>query len=92
MKKRIIHFFVLSCRKATGLIEKRLYFKLSALEKIQLRWHLTLCDACTIYTKQSGLLHKLLSKHEHDHTHAPHLPEDTTQDLKERIIRKLEKE
>lgn len=92
MKKRIIHFFVLSCRKATGLIEKSTYFKLSALEKIQLRWHLTLCDACTTYKKQSGLLHDLLTKHEHDHTQAPPLPEDTTVDLKERITRKLEKE
>ena len=90
MKKRIIHFFVLSCRKATGLIEKSIYFKLSALERLQLRWHLTLCDACTIYKKQSGLLHELLHQHEHNHTHAPKLPEDTTQDLKEKIIRKLE--
>ncbi|HEY0611945.1 MAG TPA: hypothetical protein VGD35_19870 [Chitinophaga sp.] len=91
MKKRIIHFFVLSCKKATGLIEKSIYFKLSALERMQLRWHLTLCDACTIYKKQSGLLHELLTKHEHDHTQAPPLPEDTTQDLKDRIIRDLEK-
>ena len=89
MKKRIIHFFVLSCRKATGLIEKSIYFKLSALERLQLRWHLTLCDACTIYKKQSGLLHDLLHQHEHDHTQAPKLPEDTTQDLKEKIIKKL---
>jgi hypothetical protein len=91
MKKRIIHFFVLSCRKASGLIEKGIYFKLSALERIQLRWHLMLCDACTTYKKQSGLLHELLMKHEHDHTQAPPLPEDTTQDLKDRIIRDLEK-
>jgi hypothetical protein len=91
MKKRIIHFFVLSCRKATGLIEKNIYFKLSAMERLQLRWHLMLCDACTTYKKQSGLLHDLLHKHEHDHHHAPRLPEDNTEDLKERIIRKLEK-
>ncbi|WP_298732264.1 hypothetical protein [uncultured Chitinophaga sp.] len=90
MKKRIIHFFVLSCKKASGLIEKNLYFKLSLPERIQLRWHLTLCDACSTYKKQSGLLHDLLSRHEHDHTQAPPLPEDATQELKEKIIRKLE--
>lgn len=48
----------LSCLKATGLIEKKLHFRLSFREKMQLKAHKMMCEACTRYEKQSEFLEK----------------------------------
>lgn len=61
MYKRVIHLFVLSCEKATFLIEKQLHTSLSPLEKLQLRVHLSLCKYCTAYKVKAIFLHKLLA-------------------------------
>lgn len=60
MYKRIIHLFVLSCEKATFLIEKRLHTSLSPVEKLQLRVHLSLCEYCKAYKDKAIFLDKLL--------------------------------
>jgi hypothetical protein len=88
--KQLMHLVVLSCRKATELIEKNIYFKLSLIEKIQLRMHMLLCDACTKYKKQSWLLHKILKHFEHDHQ-AGNLPADSSvEELKKKISNQLD--
>jgi len=61
--KKIMQLIMLSCNKATELIEKKLLTKLSFREKVQLKMHQSLCDACTAYEKQSKLMDELLSKH-----------------------------
>ena len=61
MYKDFIHIFVLSCTKATYLLEKKLHRKLNFIEKIQLRIHLSLCTNCTDYNKKAELL-DLLTK------------------------------
>ena len=48
----------LSCLKATEFIEKKLHFKLSFTEKLQLTLHKMMCSACTNYEKQSILIEK----------------------------------
>lgn len=53
---------VLSCKKATELIEKKSFIKLNPREKIQLSLHKSLCDACTAYEKQSKKIDELLQK------------------------------
>jgi hypothetical protein len=58
--KKIMHILFLSCIKATELIEKKLHFKLSFAEKIQLKLHKMMCDACTKYEKQSDVIDKAL--------------------------------
>lgn len=58
--KALIHFFVLSCLKATLLIEKRNVLPLSFIQRIQLKLHLRICDKCTTYEKQSVLIDTLL--------------------------------
>lgn len=58
--KRIMHFFLLSCRKATALIEKKSVTSLSLKEKIGLGMHKRICDACNAYEKQSKTLDTLL--------------------------------
>lgn len=86
--RKLMHILMLSCRKATGLIEKRSLVGLSWKEKVQLRLHKSMCDACTAYEKQSRLLDKFL----HKHLHAPegsNIPLIENNDLKERIAAKF---
>ena len=56
--KKIMHFLFLSCLKATELIEKKFHYKLSFKERLQLKLHKTMCDACSNYEKQSHALEK----------------------------------
>jgi len=60
--KKIMHILFLSCLKATELIEKKFHFKLSIKEKLQLKMHKMMCEACTKYDKQSSLLERGISK------------------------------
>lgn len=65
--KKLMYLLMLSCRKATELMEKRSLIGLSWTETIQLRMHKSMCDACSTYEKQSKILDKLLHKHIHFH-------------------------
>lgn len=62
MMKRIMGFLMLSCKKATELIEKRQVKPLSAIEKIQLDAHLSMCKACHAYEDQSVQIDQLWEK------------------------------
>jgi hypothetical protein len=53
---------MLSCRKATELIEKKLLIKLSFKENVQLQLHKSMCSACTAYEKQSKKMDELFHK------------------------------
>jgi hypothetical protein len=59
--KKLMHRLFLSCLKATELIEKRLHFKLSRKEKLQLKVHKMMCSACSNYEKQSIFIEKGIS-------------------------------
>ncbi len=78
---------MLSCRKATMLIEKKLLVKLTFKEKVQLTMHKTMCDACTAYEQQSKELDNILHKHLTDHEGENNVIKNS--DLKKRIISKL---
>ncbi|MFO7830189.1 MAG: hypothetical protein R6V23_16320 [Bacteroidales bacterium] len=56
--KKLMHFLFLSCLKASEIIEKKFHFKLSFIERLQLKLHKMMCSACTLYEKQSTLLEK----------------------------------
>lgn len=62
MYKDIIHFFVLSCHKATYLMEKRMHTKLTLIERIQIRMHLSLCGYCKEYEKDAVIIDKAIRK------------------------------
>ena len=62
--KKVMHILFLSCLKATELLEKKLYFKLSNREKLQLSMHKSMCKACTNYQKQNILIEKAIAKQE----------------------------
>jgi len=84
--KNLMNILFLSCLKATELIEKKLLFKLSFSERVRLKMHKAMCDACTMYEKQSNVLDKALSDSEHKDEIAIDLS-----DFKKEIITKLEK-
>lgn len=58
--KKLMNIIVLSCRKATLLIEKSHNEPLSFIDKAQLSMHLKICDKCSGYQKQSLLIEKIL--------------------------------
>ncbi len=58
---KLMHKLFLSCLKATELIEKKLHFKLSIRERLQLRTHKMMCNACSNYEKQSIIIEKGIS-------------------------------
>lgn len=82
--KRIMHKLFLSCLKATELIEKKIHFRLSTKEKMQLKMHKAMCSACSSYEKQSVFLEKGISFHK-----IPEYSPEDLQELKVEINRKL---
>lgn len=82
-----MNILFLSCLKATALIEKKLHFKLSFKESIQLKMHKIMCRACTHYEKQSTTLEKGIAQ---SLQNTPASEIDTTQ-LKVSIHEKLSK-
>ena len=86
MMNNIMHFLFLSCLKATELIEKKLHFELTVKGKIQLQLHKMMCDACSMYEKQSKIIEEGIKKHMHG---VPSEKGDTEK-LKEQIKIKLQ--
>ena len=54
--KKLMNKLMLSCRKASELIEKKTAFRLTRIETIQLFMHTRMCDACQLYYKQSKFI------------------------------------
>ena len=79
---------MLSCKKATELVEKRIVEGLSSKEKVQLKMHNSMCDACRSYEKQSIIMDEAVKQYANGHHHNNlKLPSDS----KEEIIKSLEK-
>lgn len=86
MMKRIMHILFLSCLKATEMIEKKLHFRLSWRENLQLEMHKMMCNACTMYEKHSHIIDESLAKQEHLRLHHINLDQ-----FKKSLIEKLPK-
>ena len=86
--KKLMNYLMLSCKKATELIEKRSILILSWKENIQLKVHTKMCDTCTNYQKQSKEIDVILEKYVHDEKDMPLLE---NKQLKESILYSLEK-
>lgn len=62
MLKKLMNALILSCKKATELVEKKQVTGLSFFEGFRLSTHLLLCRACRSYEKQSLLLDKIFER------------------------------
>lgn len=61
--KKIKHLLFLSCLRATELIEKKINFELSYKEKLQLKLHINMCNACETYQKQNTIIENSIAQH-----------------------------
>ncbi len=52
--------FLLSCKEASKLISEGMDRRLSVAERITLRLHVGICDACTRFTSQVQFLRRAL--------------------------------
>lgn len=89
---RLMNFLMLSCRKATELMEKKTHTELGPIENIQLFMHKQMCDGCRLYEKQSQIIDHLLRKK----STPPDAPDKAIQktlseEVKYRIVKELEK-
>lgn len=58
-----MNLFMISCNKATFLIEKSHTDALRCTEKLSLRIHTFMCEACAQYYIQSNSIEKTLHRH-----------------------------
>lgn len=82
--KKLMHLLFLSCLKATGLIEKKIYFRLTLKQKIQLKAHKTICSACSNYEKQSIFMDQALR-----HSHKPNESSADLSEFKKETLTKI---
>ncbi len=76
-----MHFLNISCKKATYLVSKKEEGKLSWLEKVQLRGHLTICSLCRRFEIQTGWIGK--------HARQAHIEATLSVESKEKIQKAL---
>lgn len=53
----------LSCKEASRLISEEMDRRLSLTERIALRLHVRICDACTRFTRQVAFLRRALQRY-----------------------------
>ena len=88
--KKLMNILMLSCKKASGLIEKKLHFPLSPIQKMQLFMHTSMCDTCKKYQKQSLELDSILRGHiQFDSQSKYSSSEKLSTNVKNQIISKL---
>jgi len=84
MMKKLMQMMFLSCLKATEFIEKKLNYRLSFKERLQLRVHTSMCKACSEYEKQSKLIEEVILQSE-----VRKIETKEIQDIKDSIIKKI---
>ena len=52
----------LTCKEATELVSQRLDRRLSLWERVKLRLHLLICDACTNFVRQSAFIRRAVRR------------------------------
>ncbi len=79
---------MLSCKRASALIDKKIEVKLSWKENMQLAMHTSVCGACNAYEKQSKLIDKILHSHIHSDSET-NFTVIENKELQKQIISKL---
>lgn len=62
----LLDTLMVSCRKASELIERRELRPLGVLERMKLRFHLRICDGCKTYERQSARIDNWLERQRDD--------------------------
>jgi hypothetical protein len=86
--KKIIY----NCKQATFLIEKKMMGRITFREHIELRIHLFGCSVCTLYGKQSRMIHTMVQQLFRDSQPGQiRLDDDFKKELQDRIEAELNK-
>jgi hypothetical protein len=88
--QRLLTILLLSCKKATELIDKKMLVKLSFRENVMLHIHNSVCDFCRQYEKQSHLIDEILSEHLQK-SDPEQVPQVVNKELKDKIFTRLNK-
>lgn len=91
MKNKLMIKMMLSCEKATELIEKKHHKNLSFNEQFQLKLHTSMCNACKSYEKQSKVIESALNMLSKEEATSNKIDENQVKSLEKKIIDKLEK-
>jgi hypothetical protein len=78
----------ITCKEASFLINKQQETKISVTEKLKLKMHLLVCDACTLFNKQVNQITGLLKT---KHTIVKTLPKNRKQIIKQTLQKEIEK-
>ncbi len=81
----VMNAMMMSCVKATSLMELKEQVPLSFIKNMQLRIHIMLCSGCRNYMKQSKIIDELLDK-----KFSSVVATENTSELETSIIGKLE--
>lgn len=79
-----------NCKKATFLIEKQQTGKIDLKERLELEYHLNICDMCTTFKKQSSVINQFVKKMFNPVKTQPKLDDQFKEQLQKRIDEKLE--
>lgn len=74
---------MLSCKQASQIISQSLDKPLSWSDRMKLKFHLSICDACTNFYRQLGLLKNAIDRMKHETENDPSI--QLTVDAKARI-------
>jgi hypothetical protein len=78
----LMQTLLLSCRKATLLLERRTMAPLNAQERMQLWMHTRICSGCRAFAAQNAMIDKLAEARDAK-------PDIDPDPLKERILKDL---
>lgn len=84
--RKLLGILLLTCKKATLLIELDQEGLLSNRQKFQLKIHLKICEICNIYKTQSKNMNELLKR-----KFSKKLPSISNPELKEKIHSQINK-
>lgn len=88
---KLMQRLMLSCKKATELVEKRTVAGLSPVEAVQMRLHMGACEVCRHYEHQSAVLDKAVAQLARQQQESPALDEQQKALIISRIEAEAEK-
>jgi hypothetical protein len=62
MMKKVMNGMIGSCRETAKLGAERLVRPLTALERIRMTFHLSMCGVCKAYSRQMQAMRRVLSR------------------------------
>ena len=79
-----------NCRKATLLIEKEQTEGITPKEKLALEYHLTICEMCNTFIKQSAIINEFVKKRLDPKKNELKLADEFNEQLQKQIEAKLD--